>query len=371
MNLSFLAAVAAPGRLHATVYLDTSRDHENAAHEMEVRWRDARGELARQGADEPTLAALDAAVAADDPRPGRSGLCLVAAAGGDIRFDRPTPVPPPDVRARWSPLPQLLPWLLAQPRTVPHVVAVVDRTGADLYAFGPAEEPDLVDREVVRGAERPITKIRPGGWSNSRYQRRAENLWDRNAGDVATEVDRLVTEVGAELVVAAGDVRARAALRDQLGARAGQALVELDRGGRSADADSDSLVTELAALVEERWARDRDAVLDRFRTGAAGATERRDGLPATLGALAEGRVDTLLLRDDHDPDATVHIGPEPTQLAPDAATLTGLGVAHPLPERAGAAVVRALAATDAALLPLDAGAAGPDLADGIGFVPRF
>jgi hypothetical protein len=368
MNLSFLAGVTAPERMHATVYLDTSRDHENAAHEIEVRWRDAREELAGAGADEATLAALDGAVGTDEPRSGRTGLCLVVAEGGDVRFRRPMESPPPLEGARWSPLPHLLPWLVAQPRTVPHVVAVVDRVGADLYAFGPAERPDLVDEQTVQGGDRPIRKIRPGGWSNSRYQKRAENLWESNASQVAAEVDRLVTEVGAELVVAAGDVRARAALREHLGARAGQALVELDRGGRAPEADLDSLVGEVTEVVEERWARDRDALLDRYRSGDPG--DPRDGLPAVVAALAATRVDTLLLRDPG-PDATLHVGPEPTHLALTADTLTSLGVRDPRPEQAGAALVRAVAGTDASLLVLDDDSKLPDLADGVGFLPRY
>src|SRR4051812_48043920 len=346
MNLSFLAGVAVPDTLHATVYLDTSRDHENAPHEIELRWREARDELAAQGADPATLEALDAAVADDRPRPGRTGRCLVAAAGGDLRFDRPLPAPPRQPGARWAPLPNLMPYLVQQPRTVPHVVAVVDRVGADLYAFGPVERPDLVRDETVTGEDFQIRKIHPGGWSSRHYEQRAENLWEQNAGRVAAEVDRLVGEVGAELVVAAGDVRARAALGDRLGSRSRDLLVELDRGGQSVGDDEDALADAVAAVVEERYARDRDALVDRYLSHAGNTGDQRDGLPATVEALREARVDTLLLRDDPRAGGTAYVGPEPTHLALEAATLTALGVSVPRPDRVDAALARALAGTD-------------------------
>jgi hypothetical protein len=272
-----------------------------------------------------------------------------------------------------------MPYLVQLPRTVPHVVAVVDRIGADLYAFGSVEHPELVRDVTVTGGDHPITKVHPGGWSNRRYHTRAENLWDANAGQVAAEVERLVPEVKAELVVLAGDVRARQLLREQLGPATRALVAETAAGGRSVGDDEDALAAAVADVVEQRYARDRDALVDRYRSqagnpdGVDASRDRQDGLAATVEALREARVDTLLLRDDPRAGGTLFTGPEPTHVALEADTLTALGVSKPRPDRADAVLVRALAGTDARLLVLDdeQDGAQPELADGIGFVARF
>ena len=75
MDLDFLRPLYDGTGGYVSVYLDTSRDHENAAHEIEVRWRDARERLASAGADAATLDALGAAFADPEPAtPGRAAF---------------------------------------------------------------------------------------------------------------------------------------------------------------------------------------------------------------------------------------------------------------------------------------------------------
>jgi hypothetical protein len=381
VKLSFLSDVYAAGGPYATAYLDVRRDHENAAREIELRWQAERAALSDAGADEATLAAMEAALADPPPVPSAGGRCLVGT-GGTVVLDRPTADPPRRPGARFGALPDLMQYLTLLPRTVPYVVAVVDRIGADLYAFRPDETglPEAVRDDQVTGADRPVTKVAAGGWSARRWQQRAENLWHSNAGLVAEQVDRLVGEVGARCVIAAGDVRARAALRAALPQRSAALLVETDAGGRAVGDSDDSLGEAVAAELDARYRAEIAGAVDSYR----GSPHAADGLDATIDALRGRRVDTLLLRDDTETEADVYVGPRPEDLARNAAELADLRVDDPVAERADAALLRAAVAGDAELVVLAADRGEPslaehdhrevpdlDLSDGVGFIGRY
>ena len=66
-----------------------------------------------------------------------------------------------------------------------------DRLGAELLAVMPTGP----DREVrVEGEELHVTRSASGGWSQRRFQQRAENRWQQNAGAVAEALTRLVDQ---------------------------------------------------------------------------------------------------------------------------------------------------------------------------------
>src|SRR4051812_39104307 len=152
----------------ATTYLDISRDSEDAAKAIELRWRDSRRELAAHGADEATLAAMDSVVG-ERGEPGRAGQVLVGASGRLV-LDVRLPEPPAREWATVAPLPAVGPPLAEAPAELPHVVVVVDRVGADITAVGPGGERD----RTVTGETWPIQKVHAGGWSERRYQASVE-----------------------------------------------------------------------------------------------------------------------------------------------------------------------------------------------------
>lgn len=53
MDLDFLRPLYDGTGGYVSVYLDTSRDHQNAAHEIAVRWADARERLVSAGPTRP------------------------------------------------------------------------------------------------------------------------------------------------------------------------------------------------------------------------------------------------------------------------------------------------------------------------------
>jgi hypothetical protein len=369
MDLHFLRDVIASPGPFATVYLDASHDTEDAARAAELRWRDRRGELVDQGADEATLAALDAAVAAADPAVGRAGRVLVAR-GGEVVLDRDLPQPPGRPTAVWSTLPHLVPLLLEQPEAVPAVVVRVDKTGGEVYTAGDGELPEQVDR--VRGEQYPLHKVRGGGWAHLRMQHAVENSWLRNVKAVAERVDTEVARTAARVVVLAGEEQSRTALRKELGERAAAAAVEMEFTGGNQGPDLDELAAAVGGAVREVLDRRRQEVLEDFaqRTGRPDG-QAVQGVTDVLAALRAEAVDTLLLDGGADRPHEVWISDAPTQVALDEEDLRAVGAEPTARVPVDAALLVAAAGGDARVVLADGEPEAGPLADGVGALLRY
>jgi hypothetical protein len=107
-----------------------------------------------------------------------------------------------------------MPLVAQRGEQVAWVRVLADRTGADAIAVSAGGVPR---RAHVQGRESyQLRQVRPGGWSQSRYQRAAMEAWHHNAGDVVAATVQLAEKVGAEVVVVAGDVRATGMIAAQL-----------------------------------------------------------------------------------------------------------------------------------------------------------
>jgi len=368
MDLGFLARLYERRPPFATVYLDTTRSNADAAHAIDLRWKEQRHTLAEHGADEATLAALDAAAGQDRGVPGPHGQALVAA-GGEVLLERVLPAPPRRELAQWGPLPHLMPMLAQLAESVPYVLVRCDRVGADIEAYGAFGQ--QTNSKEVEGGTLHIRKVKPGGWAHKHYQQRSENLWDHNAQQVAEETDRIVRESGARVLAVTGDVRAREALTGHLGPRSRAMLAELDASGRGAGTSDDALREALERLLSEVSVRDRQATLADFAEQRGRHGRAVEGLADTVQALQRAQVDTLVLLDDPSSTATLYIGDSPEQLALRPEDLSTLAIDEPRQERADAALVRAAAGTGAALLVVPRGGNDASIAGGVGALLRY
>jgi len=361
----------APGPF-ATVYLDATRSKELGPQEVDKRWRALRAELAEQGADDATLDALEAAVGGHHDVPGEHGQLLVAA-GGTLRYDVALAEVPRRESARWAPLPDLMPMVAQLGARVPYLLALVDRVGADVTVVGPDRSSS--ETQTVKGDTYPIRKVGVGGWAHLRYQHKAEDLWEANARQVAEVIESAVHTAGVRAVVLAGDVRARETLRKNLDERSAELVTELQTGGRAEGIDEEKLDAEVDAVVARVGAEADQAVVDRFAEAygraesGVGDALAVGGIADTVAALRQAQVDHLLIVDDPSSDQRAWIGPEPVHLALSADELAGLGVTDPVEDRLDAALVRAAAGTDAAIVTLASGQL--DLPQGIGATLRY
>jgi Bacterial archaeo-eukaryotic release factor family 2 len=372
VDLAFLTDLTRTSGPYATVYLDVSHDAEDAARALELRWAGHRGELAEQGADEATLAALDAAVADADPAVGRAGRVLVAA-GGRVLLDRVVPEPPARPSASWGPAADLLPLLLDAPEPLTAVVARVDKTGGEILLAGEGGDPERVDE--VRGDEYPLHKTRGGGWKHLKMQHTVENTWRSNVAALAERVDAEVRRTGARVLVVAGDGQSRTLLRDALPERSAGIAVDVDHSGGRSGADDEELATAVAAAVRDVVDAERHAVLDRLDQ----ERNRPDGLAAVglepvLQALRAEQVDTLLLDGEVPRDGELWVGASPSQVATDEERLRGLGSEPVGRLPVDAALLQAAAASGAVFQPLGGGRTGlvgKPVEDGVAALLRY
>jgi hypothetical protein len=364
MDLGFLSHLYAVTGPFATAYLDVSRDTENAQHQIDLRWRAAREDLDRQGAPAHILDAMGEVVGTE---PDRGNGQVIVAGQGRVLLDHRLPHAPRRATVSWAPLPHVMPLVAQLGHTLPHIVVVADRGGADISAYG--DRGALADERTIEGDRFDIRKVKPGDWAHKNYQQRAENLWETNAKQVADNVNRLARRIGAQLVVAAGDVRAVQFLRDNLHRDVQDVLVTVEESGRGAGASAESLAATVERLVAQSAVREHETVLDSYAEQRGQHARAVEGLAATIEALRRAQVETLLLADDPSSTSTLYVGPEPLHLALTSGELDGIS-AGPVQEcRADAALIRALAMSAAAITVVPPEQA--TTADGVGALLRY
>ncbi|MER5701920.1 Vms1/Ankzf1 family peptidyl-tRNA hydrolase [Micromonospora sp. NPDC002296] len=363
MQLSFLRPLYDRPGPWCSVYLDASRDTEDARPALDLRWRALKGELLEQGADAPTVDAVERVVRGHTPMPGDYGIAVFATRGRAVLSEYLSAPPLRDLAAV-SELPHTMPLLAQRGEQIAWVRVLADRTGADAVAVSAGGVPR---RAHVTGREEfQLRRVNPGGWSQSRYQRAAMEAWHHNAGDAAAATVELAEKVGADVLVVAGDVRATGMITAQLPERWQDVVVRTDAGSRNVGADptlmDDLTVQTIAEVADQRIT----AALDRFGMQEdVGA-----GLDAVVSALQRNQVDTMLIVDDPSSTEELWIGPGPTDISTDPGQLTAMSVPDPHRVRADAALVRALVGTDAELTVLGPEEA-PELTDGVGAVLRY
>jgi len=365
VELGFLRPLFGEFGDYVSVYLDTDRIHENSQRAVEIRWKNARERLAEAGASAETLDAIGRVVA-DRGRavPGTA----VFARHGEVSFTGTMEAPPRRQIARLAALPHVMP-LLAQHRPpVPHVRVSATRAGGEIVAIGGNGQGW---RDWIAGWDWPLHKTSVGGWSQDRYQRHTEETWDENAKALAAEVSAAADRVGARHVIVAGDVHARMLLVDHLPRHMQQSAAIVEE---EVTVDSDGMAHAADAALSNWERRDVMDRFDDFRTRLAHG-HAIEGLAATMAAFRDGQVSDLFVADDPSSTAQAWIGPAGAEAAATRQELVDIGVAEPVNDRADAALVRAVASTDAELhfLPEDLIAAGGMARprDGVGATLRF
>ncbi len=274
-----------------TVAMPTPSQLDDARHRFEIRWKNARRELesSRWSADD--LAELDALVS-ELPHGGGAALVIFRSADGTT-FAEFLDEPVGDLVVAESILPRLAIVIEARKRAVAHLVVEIDRSGADIHAFDGGR---VLDTEQVEGDTEHIHRGHPGGWSQRRFQQRAENTWERNADDVASQIVEMAQAHRPEMIFVGGDVRAQHLLLESLPERE-RAMTTLIEAG-----SPDGIAGEVVRLLSDHVARevvDLVGGVEMRREAGTASTDVAD----ILAGLGEGRVEHLLVHDDGTDDA--------------------------------------------------------------------
>jgi hypothetical protein len=355
MDVSFLEPVFAATGPFATVCADVTHASENADTELELRARGISERLTEQGAPEAVVEAVRATLLQGNEG-GEVGTlrgrALVVASDGSVVLDQALVDAPTREIADWSPQPDLLPVLRQLPGRVPHVVAVVDRVGADITYLGAVGEAE--EQKTVEGDDFQIRKVHVGGWAHHRFQHNVENKWVHNADEVADQVTSMVRRLSPRFVLVAGDVRARQILTDRASDSWKDLVVPIDEGGRAAGADREPVERRAAELVAEHEARECAEILEKVEAaGAHGLAVT--GLDRVVEALRKGQVETLVLADDPEHATTLLVGNTPLELGVNQHDMDALGT-HGTVVPADRALLAAAVAisADVVVVPLSA-----------------
>ena len=296
-----------------TVYLG-GHTPSGDADGLRLRWRNLRDRLSGDGAPDPVLRVLDAALpdnAPGDPLRSRADGRVLVADGHGVILDEPWEAAPgTGDHATVGQVPVLGPYVRQRLDAVRVLLAVVDRTGATLRRIVAVEDTSSIeddgDTETVMDAadaaagDAADLRPRQGALSHNRIRQHGEESVAQDARGAADQLDAIATGWTPDVLVLAGEAQNRHAVRTGL-ADPFSSLV------RETDAGEESLREELSGITSDIATARRIAGLQRFEEARVrGRTV--EGTRAVAQAADTGDVDTLLLRyraparDDSGPD---------------------------------------------------------------------
>ena len=197
-----------------------------------------------------------------------------------------------------------------------YAALISDANSARIFVFGLGEK--LSDEKKVKGKK--MQRVKVGGWSQARYQRRVENAQKEHAREAIDALERIVAQDGIQHVLLAGDPAIVPLLREELPKHLADKVVDTLRLDTKAP-ESEVLSATLEAIREKDAENDAESVarlFEQYRAGGLAVVGPQD----TLEALANGQVDELLISAGMEQN---HKNEEPVEaiLAPEIPDASG------------------------------------------------
>jgi peptide subunit release factor 1 (eRF1) len=225
---------------------------------------------------------------ADELKPSANGVALFACSGAALFEAVQLNAPVDEHRLYVYNQPHLyhLAWLDdAYPR---YAALLTDANSARIFVFGLGE---TVGTEQVKGKK--VQRVKVGGWSQARYQRRVQNAHQSHAKEVIDALDRIVREDKIRDVILAGDPQIMSRLQAEMPKHLADKVVDVLKLDLKAS-DQEVFEATLGRMREEDAKTDAGKVERLFREYRARGLACV-GAQDTLEALANGQVDELLI----------------------------------------------------------------------------
>lgn len=345
-----------------SLYLNTEAAREQGWEETNLRFKALREQAAEAGAPEESLNALDGRV--ERAHLLGNGLVLIVS-GSSVVLERHLARPVAD-QITFGRLPNLVPLIEWEQANPSYAVVLADRTGAEIHVV----HKQTITRSIE--VERDLTTQdvampQPGGWSQARFQRRAENLWEANAKEVAEELGRVAQAEELGFILVAGDVSAVRHLKHHASENIGALLIDVDVQPNDLSEIQDELEKALGAFVGQRV----KELVDRFQEERGQDDLATEGWERTMAALRMSQVGTLLIASDVENRPAFFVETDPNQCSTDRGSLEGLGLGTVVEAPARDIVVRAALGTgaDVHVIPSLGSEHGPK--EGVGSILRF
>jgi peptide subunit release factor 1 (eRF1) len=228
-------------------------------------------------------------------------VAIFASSGSELFEIIPLEAPIAEHSLFISSVPHLYPLARVIENYPRYAAVMLDTNKARIFVFGGETERE---KKIVGEKTRRTSK---GGWSQARYQRRADNFHMLHIKEVVDTLDKIVREEQIQHVVMAGADVAMPMLREKLPKELADKIVEI---GPHEEGESDSFVERtMAALREKDAETDVEKVqelMDAWKSGGLGVA----GPEATLSAFQLGQVDELIITGSPDTLKSVQELPE-------------------------------------------------------------
>jgi peptide subunit release factor 1 (eRF1) len=169
-----------------------------------------------------------------------------------------------------------------------YAALITDANSARIFVFGLGE---ILESEQVKGKK--VQRVKVGGWSQARYQRRVQNAHQNHSKETVDALDRIVRQEGVQHIILAGDPQIMPVVQGEMPKHLADKVVDTLKLDLKA-ADHEVFDATLARMQKE------DAKTDVEKVERLMAAYRSRGLACvgpqdTLEALANGQVDELLI----------------------------------------------------------------------------
>lgn len=222
-------------------------------------------------------------------KPSANGLAIFACAGADDFFEAVQLAAPVDEHRLYIYNQPHLYHLARLDDEYPRYAALVtDANSARIFVFGLGEK--LSDAKV-KGKK--MQRVKVGGWSQARYQRRVENAHKDHAKEAVDALERIVREEKIQHIVLGCDPVMIPVVEEQLSKQLSEKVVDILRLDTKAP-DHEIFENTIEAIREQDAASDAEKVqrlFEYYRAGGLAIT----GPQETLEALANGQLDELLI----------------------------------------------------------------------------
>ena len=169
-----------------------------------------------------------------------------------------------------------------------YAALITDANSARIFIFGLGE---TLETEQVRGKK--VQRVKVGGWSQARYQRRVQNAHQSHAKELADTLDRIVHDENIRYIILAGDTQMITVVQNELPQHLASKIVDAMKLDLKSS-DQDVFTATLERMKQEDAKTDADTVerlLQAYRSRGLACAGPQD----TLEALANGQVDELVI----------------------------------------------------------------------------
>ena len=201
--------------------------------------------------------------------------------------------------AHYGDVPELGAYLRQESRQFDVVLVIAGQDGAAVRELSVTPDRERIENEPVHVTgdnDEDINKPRRGAYSHNQIRRRVDEIIKDNARSVADFVDRLVTENAPDVVVLAGEVQGRTAVKSELSVRSEELLHEISEGGDDDDGAEEAIDVAVRTLVT-KLAEEREAENSERLSESKAHDRAVEGRAEVEKAVARGAVATLLIDD--------------------------------------------------------------------------